>query len=96
MIVMSEDGVAAAGTARALAAALDWRRAEARDPHALHATAAAVLGRREHLIVASRALSAAEQAVIRGDLRNVRFVDVAAEPADMDARVHAIRNDFGL
>ena len=95
MILMSADDGAAA-TGRALGAALGWRCADARDPQALHATSASVLGRREHLVVTSPVFSSAEQAVVRGDLRNVRFVDLATGPADPEAAVRNIRYEFGL
>jgi hypothetical protein len=96
VILMSADRGAAAVTGRALAGALGWRCADAVDPHPLYAIAAAVLGRREHLVVTSPVFSAAEQAIVRGDLRNVRFVDLATAPADPDAVVRSTRHEFGL
>jgi hypothetical protein len=96
VILMSADGGVASATGRALGAALGWPCADARDPLALHATTAAVLGRREHLVVTSPAFSDAEQAIVRGGLRNVRFVDLTGAQADPDATVRTICDDFGL
>jgi hypothetical protein len=92
-------GVAGAGTTtigRALAQDLGWRHVAAADPHALHVIVVRTLGRREHLVVTSRPLTASEQEVVRRDLHGVRFVDLAQQPrADAD-NVRAIRREFGL
>jgi len=92
---MSGDG-GGLDAGRALAELLRWPLTETRDPHALHALARQVLGRREHLVVVAAIFDLAEQAIIRGDLRNVRFVDLAARAGDTAAIVHGIIYDFGL
>jgi hypothetical protein len=93
---MNADGGERSAIGRALAGALGWRVAEARDQHALHATAAAVLGRREHLVVTTPPLTTDEQAIVRGDLHDVRFVDLTSQSGDPDTSVRAIRDEFGL
>jgi hypothetical protein len=95
VILMGVDAGAAA-TARALADALGWRLAEGGEPDQLHATVARVLGRREHLVVASAPLTDDAQQTVRGGLHGVRFVDLADRGGEARTVVHAIRRDFGL
>jgi len=80
----------------ALSADLGWPLMEAADPQALHATLATVLGRREHLVVASPVLSPEAQATVRGDLPGVRFVNLADHPDNPQEIVRALRREFGL
>lgn len=93
---MSADGKHASAVGRVLAEALGWRRAEARDPALLHVTVDAVLGRREHLLVTTPPLMPSAQAMVRGELHCVRFVDLDNLRGSLDEISHAIRNDFGL
>jgi hypothetical protein len=92
-------GVAGAGTTtigRALAQDLGWRHVAAADPDALHVIVARTLGRREHLVVTSRPLTAGEQEAVRGELHGVRFVDLAQQPGPDADSVRTIRREFGL
>jgi hypothetical protein len=95
VILMSARGGETA-SGRALVDALGWPLVEAHDPHALHAIVSSVLGRREHLIVSSPALTADAQAIVRGDLHGVRFFDLIDQRADTGAVVRTIRDQFGL
>jgi hypothetical protein len=95
VILMNADG-GGFDTGRALAADLGWPLMDARDPHALHAIINEVLGRREHLVVTSPVFGVDEQAIARGELRNVRFVNLGDEPGDTDEIVRRIVYDFGL
>ena len=88
--------VGTALVASALAAALDWRILDARDPRSIRAEVARTLGRREHLVVAAGPLTAENQQAIRGDLHGVRFVDLATSQGDEHDIVRAIRDEFGL
>ena len=83
-------------TGRTLAETLGWPLTEARDPHALQAINSRTLGRRQHLVVISPVFRADEQTIARGDLRNVRFVDLGDQPGDTDEVVGRIVYDFGL
>ena len=89
-------GAAKTTVGEALAAALGWHIASGDDPHALHTVVAQVLGRREHRVVASGALSAGDQTIVRGDLLGVRFVDLADQHGSTADIVGAIRHEFGL
>ena len=110
VVLMGVAGVGRTTIGRALAAAIGGRFVESHDPHALHATAAAALGRRDHLIVRSSPLAARDRQAVRSDLRPVRFVYLGHQPADLeppadavidaawppDQIVDAIRREFGL
>ena len=111
VILMGVAGVGRTTIGRALAVEIGARLVESHDPHTLHATAAAALGRRDHLIVTSSPLAARDQQTVRGDLRTVRFVDLGNPPADPepppgavtidatrppDEIVNTIRREFGL
>jgi hypothetical protein len=96
IILMGADDTGAAAAARALAADLGWPRTTGGDPYAVHAAIAHVLGRREHLVVASDPLTADEQQTVRGDLHGVRFVDLTEPPEDTDEIVRSVRREFGL
>lgn len=91
-------GAADATTAvgEALAAELGWRTAASDDAHALQEIVAGVLGRRQHLVITTRPLSAEEHAIVRGDLHGVRFVDLLDQRGTASETVVAIRRDFGL
>ena len=93
---MGTDAAGAAAVAQALSAGLGWPHTRGGDPRALHAAIAHVLGRREHLIVASGPLSADDQLSVRRDLHGVRFVDLAEPIGNAEEIVSSIRRDFGL
>ena len=93
---MGAAGDGAAVVAHALAAEVGWPVVEWPDPHALHATIARTLGRREHLVVASAPLTPGEQERARGDLHLVRFVQVADYRGTPDEIARAIGREFGL
>ncbi|HEX3644158.1 MAG TPA: hypothetical protein VHT95_01050 [Vicinamibacterales bacterium] len=57
---------------------------------------ATVLGRREHAVIAAHALSATDRETVRGELRNVRFVDLAQQAGASDAIIRGIRREFGI
>jgi hypothetical protein len=94
---------------RALAASLGWRFEEAakRELQGLTATAAA---RREPLVIAGPPLDLEERQVIRGELRQVRFVqlrratlehqpypDLAIDSTQpIGATIALIRTEFGI
>lgn len=88
------DHVRSAGLA--LSAELGWPLADAADPKALHPIVATVLGRREHLVVVSPALSPDAQQTVRGGLPRVRFVNLTDDSANPEEIVRAVRREFGL
>ena len=96
MILTGVAGGRAAIIAQTLAAEIGWPVAEWPAPGALPGIVARTLGRREHLLVTSAPLSAADQDTVRGDRHGVRFVDLADRGADPDEIVRAIRLEFGL
>ena len=96
MILVGPDHGEAAAVARALASELGWPCAAAGDPDALHEEVARVLGRREHLVIVSDALTPDERRIVRGELRGVRFVDLAERSGDPGVIVRDIRREFGL
>jgi hypothetical protein len=96
VILMSANDTGAAAVARALSASLGWPHTRGGDPRALQAAIAHVLGRREHLVVATAPLTADEQHTVRGDLHGVRFVDLAEPLGNTDEIVLSIRRQFGL
>ena len=92
-------GVARSGSTtvgRMLAETLGWPLVEAHAPHALHMTAAGVLGRREHLVITSAPLTSRDREAVRDNLHGVRFVDLADRDEDPEEIVRAIRREFGL
>jgi len=93
---MSADETGAAAAARALAVGLGWPHTRGGDPSALHAAIAHVLGRREHLVVASAPLTEGEQHIARGDLHGVRFVDLTEPVGTVDDIVRSVGREFGL
>ena len=93
---MGADDAGSAAAARALSVSLGWPHTRGGDPRALHAAVAYVLGRREHLVIASDPLTADEQQVARGDLHGVRFVNLPDPPGNPEEIVHSIRREFGL
>jgi hypothetical protein len=93
---MGTNDTGTAAVARALAVGLGWPHTRGGDPRALHAAIAHVLGRREHLVVANGPLNSDQQQTVRGDLRRVRFVDLAERPDNPDDIVLSIRREFGL
>jgi len=93
---MSADETGAAAAARALSVGLGWPHTRGGDPSALHAAIAHVLGRREHLVVASAPLTEGEQHIARGDLHGVRFVDLTEPVGTVDDIVRSVRREFGL
>lgn len=80
----------------ALAAELGWRIESCDEPHALHTIVAHVLGRREHRVIASPALSADAAAMVRGGLHHVRIVDLSGYRGSTADIVGAIRREFGI
>ncbi len=90
----ARDGAPAIGPAAA--AELDWPLVESDDPLALHAIAAGVLGRRQHLLAVSPPLTERDRQTIRGDLLGVRFLDLSGGPANAGEIVAAMRREFGL
>lgn len=89
-------GVAGAGTmtlARALATEVGWRLVESDDPRVLHVIAAAALGRREHVILTSSVLTDRDRAIVRGDLRTVRFVHLTNHLAEAHPSADALAID---
>jgi hypothetical protein len=96
VILMGADDTGAAAAARTLSASLGWPHTRGGDLRALHAAIAHVLGRREHLVIATAPLTADEQHTVRGSLHGVRFVDLAEPPANTEEIVLAIRREFGL
>jgi hypothetical protein len=96
IILMGADETGAAAAARALSVSLGWPHTRGGDPNALYAAIAHVLGRREHLVVATAPLTEAEQHIARGDLHGVRFVDLTEPPETTEQIVGSIRREFGL
>jgi hypothetical protein len=96
VILMGAAGSRTATIGRALAETLGWPLLDAQAPEALHRAVARTLGRREHLVVASVPLSPADQDIVRGDLRGVRFVDLTDQHDDPDEIVGAIQREFGF
>jgi hypothetical protein len=96
IILMGADDSGAAAAARMLSVSLGWPHTRGGDPRALHAALAHVLGRREHLVIASDPLTADEQYIARGDLHGVRFVDLPEPPGNTEEIVRSIRREFGL
>lgn len=94
MVILTGAGKMTIG--EALAAELGWRIESCDEPYALHTMVAHVLGRREHRVIASRALSAEAAALVRGDLHGVRLVDLSDHRGSTADSVGAIRRDFGL
>ena len=82
--------------ALALSRELGWPLIDAAEPDTLHASLSAALGRREHRVVASPVLSSVDQQAVRGELRGVRFVDLADHPGDLADLIGAVRRDFGV
>ena len=80
----------------ALAAELGWRIESCDEPYALHTIVAHALGRREHRVIASRALSPDAAAIVRRDLHHVRFVDLSDHRGSTADIVGAIRREFGF
>ena len=79
-----------------LAAAIEWPIVSCDEPRALRAIVERALGRREHRVIASTPLSAADQAMVRGTLHRVRFVDLTDQHGAVADIVGAIRRDFGI
>jgi gluconate kinase len=96
VILMGVAGDGAAIIAHTLAAEIGWPVAEWPALHALQAMVARTRGRREHLLVASAPLSAADQDIVRGDLHGVRFVDLTGRRESPDQIVRTVRLEFGL
>jgi gluconate kinase len=96
VIVTGAPRARTAAIGRSLANELGWPLVEEDDPHALHAVSATVLGRREHLVIAAHALSATDRETVHGELRSLRFVDLAKQPGASDAITRAIRREFGI
>jgi hypothetical protein len=96
VILMDADDTGAAAAARALSASLGWPHTRGGDLRALHAAIAHVLGRREHLVIATGPLTADGQQTVRGDLHGVRFVDLAEPLGNTEEIVLSIRREFGL
>ena len=93
---MGADAAAAAASVETLAAQLGWRSAASEDAGVLEAAVGASLGRREHLLAATRHLSEGEQEAVRGGLSGVRFLDLAGLPPDASAILAAMRREFGV
>lgn len=53
----------------------------------IHAVVARALGRREHLVMVAAALAPDDLDAVRGDLKNVRFVDLDGAPPPGSASV---------
>lgn len=81
---------------RAIATALGWPFADGEHPLALHGIAAAVLGRREHLLAVTPPFSEQQQQVVRGELLQVRFVDLDAQPGDTASLLGDLQREFGI
>jgi hypothetical protein len=96
VILMDADETGAAAVARTLSVSLGWPHTRGGDLRALHAAIAHVLGRREHLIIATAPLSADEQQIVRGDLHGVRFVDLAEPLGHTEEIVLSIRRELGF
>jgi gluconate kinase len=96
VILTDAAGARTAAIGRSLAHELGWPLVEEDDPQALHVVSARVLGRREHAVIAALALSASDRETVRGELRNVRFVDLAQQAGASDTIVRAIRREFGI
>jgi hypothetical protein len=99
VILMGVTGTGRTAIGEALADRLGWPLVNADAPYPrdkLQATIADVLGRREHLVVTSAPLDAGAQQAARGDLRGVRFLDLADQGGDPDDIVRTIRREFGI
>lgn len=96
VILTGVAGDDAAIIAQTLAAEIGWPVAEWPAPGALQGIVARTLGRREHLLVTTAPLSAADQDTVRGDRHGVRFVDLTERGGGLDEIVRAIRLEFGL
>jgi hypothetical protein len=96
VVILMAVGSEATAVGRALAGSLQWPLIDAHGPRALHAIVAAVLGRREHAIVTSPPLTIDDEAIVRGELHGVRFVDLTDRRGSADEIVGAIRDEFGL
>ena len=95
-MLMSGAGISPPAIGPAVAAELDWPLVESDDPLALHAMAASVLGRRQHLLAVTPPLTQLDQQTIRGDLLGVRFLDLSNGPASPGEIVAAMRREFGV
>ena len=93
---MGAAAVSRAAAGRAIATALGWPFADGEHPLALHGIAAAVLGRREHLLAVTPPFSDQQQQIVRGELLQVRFVDLDTQPDDAAATLGYIRQEFGV
>ena len=96
MILMGADPARARTAAVALSRELGWPLIDAAEPDTLHESLTEALGRREHRVVASTVLSPGNQQTVRGELRGVRFVDLANHPGDPAELIRAVRHEFGV
>jgi hypothetical protein len=96
VVLMEADPARTLTVGLALSADLGWPLMEAAGPQALHANLAAVLGRREHLVIASPVLSPDAQATVRGDLHGVRFVNLADHFGNSEEIIRTLKREFGL
>jgi gluconate kinase len=96
VILMGVAGDGAAIIAHTLAPQIGWPVVEWPALRTPPAMVARTLGRREHLLITSAPLGAAEQETVRGDLPGVRFVDLTDRRGEPDEIARAIRREFGL
>jgi len=120
VVILAAAGGSGRTLGRALANELGWRFEDARPPRnetdrdhwaaQLHGRVAAALDRREPLVVACPTLEARHRDVLQGDLRQVRFVRLARNPAperpfetvtidethDTNTMIAEIRREFGI
>jgi hypothetical protein len=80
----------------ALAAAVGWPIVSCDDARALRAIVERALERREHRVIASTPIGDSDQAVVRGDLHGVRFVDLSEQRGSTGDIVREIRRRFGV